>query len=385
MRIVFASHTHAGGSFMVGSHHLAREMHLLGHVVAHISTPVSAVHVLRLRDPEVRRRFQVAFRPSVADGVLYLVPLTVLPWILTSRFPRFWDVDTFLPPGSIEARIGAHLGGAVDLLIIDQPKLVGLTRILRPARVIYRPTDLYRTMPGNAWIGRAELRTIERSHVSVATSAPVAEHVRALDAPGQIYVLPNGVDHRGFAVLAPTPPEYAGIPRTRAIYVGAMDHRFDFAALRLMARAFPRVEFVLVGPQSFRSRHKLRGLANIRMLGPRSHAILPAYLQHAQVGLILMNDHPANRGRSPMKLYEYGAAGLPVLARRTPEIQRRHEPFVVMYEGSSDVVQSFGAILASRQDEAPGGDPRGVGSAVTRLYSWRRIAQRLLELADVPE
>ena len=33
--------------------------------------------------------------------------------------------------------------------------------------------------------------------------------------------------------------------------------------------------------------------------------------------------HPANNGRSPMKFYEYLAAGIPVFTRATDEIKRR--------------------------------------------------------------
>ena len=38
-----------------------------------------------------------------------------------------------------------------------------------------------------------------------------------------------------------------------------------------------------------------------------------------------------------MKLYEYAAAGLRVVARRTPELERRGEPFVFCYDRSSEV------------------------------------------------
>jgi teichuronic acid biosynthesis glycosyltransferase TuaH len=43
-QVVFISHTHAGGIFRVGSHHLARELSIRGYDVAHVSTPFSTAH-----------------------------------------------------------------------------------------------------------------------------------------------------------------------------------------------------------------------------------------------------------------------------------------------------------------------------------------------------
>jgi hypothetical protein len=41
-----------------------------------------------------------------------------------------------------------------------------------------------------------------------------------------------------------------------------------------------------------------------------------------------------------MKLYEYAAAGLRVVARRTAEIERRKDPFVICYDRGSELADA---------------------------------------------
>jgi glycosyltransferase involved in cell wall biosynthesis len=371
MRIVFASHTHLGGTFTVGSHHLARELSRAGHRVAHVSTPITPWHGALSRDPEVPLRYRQFLRPVTdPDGVLGLVPLALVPWPVTGRLPALWRHYGLVSYRWLRARVRRHLGGDPDVLFLDQPKLVGLTRALHPGTVIYRPTDLYRHMPGNASIAAAEALAVSRSRAVVATAGPVAEHVRRISPSTPVFVLPNGVELRHFATPAQRPPEYAE-HAARAIYAGALDGRFDVAAVELLAGARPDVEFVLIGPVTPRA-GELSRFANVRVLGPRPYAAIPGYFQHADVGLLPLSTDPANAGRSPMKLYECGAAGLPVLARHTDEIAGRGASFVVTYRDNAELVAAFGGLLR---------DPRPVPVAEIAEHSWEHIAAALLSIA----
>ena len=100
---------------------------------------------------------------------------------------------------------------------------------------------------------------------------------------------------------------------TRAIYVGAFDNRFDAAALRAAALALPIKHFLLAGPGGKRVAGALR-LPNILALGAVEYRRLPALLRDCAVGLLPFSQKAANAGRSPMKLFEYAAAGLCVAA-----------------------------------------------------------------------
>jgi glycosyltransferase involved in cell wall biosynthesis len=59
---------------------------------------------------------------------------------------------------------------------------------------------------------------------------------------------------------------------------------------------------------------RLASLPNICRLGPRPWEVLPVYLWHCDVGLVPYAADDYNAHRSPLKLFEYLAAGLPVVS-----------------------------------------------------------------------
>jgi glycosyltransferase involved in cell wall biosynthesis len=64
----------------------------------------------------------------------------------------------------------------------------------------------------------------------------------------------------------------------------------------------------------------LKAAANIHLLGPRSYRELPAVLRGASAGLIPYARNELTGSIFPMKVYEYLAAGLPVVATELPAL-----------------------------------------------------------------
>jgi glycosyltransferase involved in cell wall biosynthesis len=138
-----------------------------------------------------------------------------------------------------------------------------------------------------------------------------------------------------------------------------------------LAAARPDVEFVIIGSGTGVPALVAAAMRNVHLLGPRPYALLPAYLQHARAGLLPLNDHPANAGRSPMKLYEYAAAGIPVLASRTEDLARRAPAFVRFFDPHDPA-----ATLDSVLRDPPKPDPGEVAT-----HDWSRIAEHVLVTA----
>jgi teichuronic acid biosynthesis glycosyltransferase TuaH len=109
----------------------------------------------------------------------------------------------------------------------------------------------------------------------------------------------------------------------------------------------------------------------MRFLGPVDYEFLPSYIQHADIAILPLSDHPANDGRSPMKLYEYFASGLPVIARATSELSRRKLEYCYLYENNGDCVSHVRNIFSSKivTDSC---------QAVAAAMSWDSIAQKIL-------
>jgi glycosyltransferase involved in cell wall biosynthesis len=360
-----------GGTFVVGSHHLAREFALAGHRVAHLGPPVSPAHLIRFNRPDVRRRFALWARGGDADqgGVVNYVGMSPLPWRLALKLgPGGWNLYARTLPSM--RRVIERCGlWPVDALLVDQPQLAGIETLLRPRLLVYRATDLYGQMMGGALVDAAERRIASAAHLLVGTSEPVLTHLRSL-ASAPAMLLENGVEFNRFAAATAPPPEYRDIPGPRAVYAGALDERFDVDSICAIAEN-PSVRIVLIGPATPPVASALASRPNVVLLGPRPYGSLPAYLQHAQVGLLPLTSHPANEGRSPMKLFEYGAAGLPVVATATRELSRRALPFVMLAKDACSFADEVGALVADGARRAALG--RSAREA-SRPYGWAERA-----------
>jgi glycosyltransferase involved in cell wall biosynthesis len=124
------------------------------------------------------------------------------------------------------------------------------------------------------------------------------------------------------------PVEYGKIPRPIAVYTGAIDFWFDFGLVEYAARRMPEVSFVLIGPADL-ARTRMERLPNLYLLGRRSYQSLPPYVRYADVGIIPLNvtDYPALVNHvHPLKLYEYMACGLPVVAVAWDELRNINSP-----------------------------------------------------------
>jgi glycosyltransferase involved in cell wall biosynthesis len=88
---------------------------------------------------------------------------------------------------------------------------------------------------------------------------------------------------------------------------------------------------LLIGPTSLlrpEQREKL-SLANIRLLGSQPYQALPELLAQVDVAMIPFMIDDLIKATSPIKLYEYLAAGLPVISTPMPEVLPFVEPGVV--------------------------------------------------------
>ena len=380
LTIVFASHTFLGSPFVVGSHHLAREMARLGHYVFHVSSPITPAHFLKIIDPTFRASFSTWARCGVVvnSRLINYVPFSLFPWPVVAALFKGTKINlstyTFLQPIQKIVQIHGFRPDKIDLLLIDQPRLIGIERYIRASILIYRATDLYHEITGDIATEIAEKTIIKKADGLVGTSEPVVQRIREACPSKPWLLLENGVDYDHFINDGGPPLDYAAIPRPRAIYVGAIDGRLDLPSIRRLAESLPSLHVVMIGPYTKAVRNFFTGVSNVHLIGSKNYSNLPPYLCHADVGLLPLSDHPANVGRSPIKLYEYAASGLPVVAKETPELLRRREPFLNLYSDGSHLPVIVQELLQRRSD-------RDKIRASARTHSWRNKVKVLLEFA----
>ena len=118
------------------------------------------------------------------------------------------------------------------------------------------------------------------------------------------------------------PEDLRKLARPRIGYVGFVDGRFDTRLYESAAAAHPEWSFVIVGPLSEGKvdLSRLRQMPNVHFLGSRTRAELPAYLKGFDVCTIPYVRNELSNSIFPLKLFEYLAAGRPVVATPLPEL-----------------------------------------------------------------
>lgn len=375
MNIVFASHTYLSPVFVVGSHHLARAAARAMHRVWHVSAAFSLLHLpLAIKSADHRRRFALARSTArlVEPRLWESVPLTYLPWVLTKR-QAHPEAGYLKGPRTLK-RSAAQLGfDAPDLLLIDEPRMAHLVPLLRPRIAVYRPTDVYSVHKSDPSLVALERRLLKCVHGVVGTSAPVLEHVRALGSELPTLLLENGVDLGHFVDDRVEPEELKSLPHPRAVYVGAVDHRFGAELLHAAASQNPDTTFIVIGGGEPKTASVMRP-ENVRYLGPRPYEQIPAYLQHCDFAVMPLSGATSNSGRSPMKMFEFAAAGLPVVATDTEELRRRRLPFVQLVRSAEE----FGS-ACQRVAELDDQELSDTARRVADSHGWDAKLAQLLE------
>ena len=146
-----------------------------------------------------------------------------------------------------------------------------------------------------------------------------------------VALLPNGVNYPLFCrELLEVPPELEDLKGKPVLgYVGALRADLDISPLLLAAEQHPEWIFLLVGPVEHCSAlERLQGVPNVRLLGKRALVELPDYLGCCRVCFQLLRRREEDSDVIPARVYEYLAAGKPVVSMLWKH-QRQEFPDVV--------------------------------------------------------
>lgn len=248
---------------------------------------------------------------------------------------------------------------------------------LEPATVVYDCLDhVAAFQPGESGLGEVEARLATRADVVFATARSLYERMRALN-PATVW-LPNGADYAHFARARdpglPVPRDVAGISRPVLGYMGEIADWFNLELVDTLARDHPAWHVVLIGVVHTPAAARLLARPNVHYLGRKGYADLPAYVGRFDVCLLPFRRTALTDAVNPVKLYEYLAAGRPVVSTPLPEVARHGDVVTVAEPGE------FGAAVARALRTAD--DPAAVARrlAVARENTWERRVETILEV-----
>jgi glycosyltransferase involved in cell wall biosynthesis len=280
--------------------------------------------------------------------------VTLVPW--GQKFPLANRINSRLT--------GARIRGAARGL--DGPKILWLydpTAFELVGRVgedmtVYDVVDDYAEQVGpdarrRRFVAAADEAAASSSQVVFATTNGLYE--RQLARNPETHLVRNGADFAHFSHTNGTAPEVGALAGPVIGFAGNLTaEKVDLDLLEAAARMRPEWSFVLVGPPAENARaglRRLEGLGNVHVLGFRPYDELPAYVSGFSVGVIPYRSTAYTRNCSPLKVFEYLAAGKAVVASGVPELGGM-EPDVALADGAEAFVAAVESALAADSSDA---------------------------------
>jgi glycosyltransferase involved in cell wall biosynthesis len=270
---------------------------------------------------------------------------------------------------AVYERLALHsAAGSVAARRLGIPHLVELNAPL-PAEAAR-----YRTLDEPAAAERLEADTLAGADAVLAVSPPLADYAVARGAR-RVEVLQNAAD------VVPTSPRDGRNGPPVGVFAGSLRPWHGVgtiaAAWRLLGHGAPPLLVVGDGPE----RPLLEGL-DVRFTGAVDPPSVPALLAGADIGLAPYSpDTP--RYFSPLKLFEYLAAGLATIVADLPAALEIVDDRSAVVIPAGDAQALAGAVAALRDDPSRRRELGAAGRALIEArHTWRHRARRIVALVD---
>lgn len=162
-------------------------------------------------------------------------------------------------------------------------------------------------------------------------------------------------------------------------YYGAIADWFDCDILVKLVKEFPKASIVLIGQvDNTEVKEIAEKYRNIILLGEKPYAQLPSYLQFFDVCIIPFKLTSLIKATSPVKIYEYLAAGKPVVTTNMPELEdyksviyKTSTPKAFTQAVKQALIEKSNTIKKTRQE-------------IAKQHTWEMRAQALqIAIADI--
>jgi hypothetical protein len=239
--------------------------------------------------------------------------------------------------------------------------------------IAYDLLDAWDTQLGSTWYSaEVEEQIITLSDVLIATAPVLSDHLRN-KTNREVHLLPNAVNLRLFDARRPfLRPEDLPLAEQIITYIGALwGEWFDWDLLIRVAESFPKAAVVVIG--DYQGQCPVH-LPNLHFLGLKPQSRLPAYLAHSNVAVIPWKENEITRATSPLKLYEYLAMHVPVVAPDLPPL--RDIPHVYLAHSPEQFLEKIQVAMSAQIY------PDQIDNFL-RLHSWEFRIQQLCKLMGI--
>lgn len=292
-------------------------------------------------------------------------------------------------PDFIYERASLYSTAGIQLArALDRPLILELNSPLAVEQATYRTTGL------GELAAKAESWILSRADAVVAVSSSLREYAISLGAaPDRVHVVPNGVNPELFHPDASdlnTGPDLGVGPVLG--FVGGLSpwHGVEVlpALLERLIGRYPDIRLVIAGDGPLRGdlerEARERGLErSIVFTGALPHEEIPAWIRRFDIALAPYPRPKHDFYFSPLKIFEYMACGVPVVAAglgQIPDIVRDGETGLLYPPDKPGVLLAACERLLDepRLRESLG---RAAAKDIRANYTWNRNAERVTDLA----
>jgi glycosyltransferase involved in cell wall biosynthesis len=273
----------------------------------------------------------------------------------------------------------ARLRAAVDAprtsLVVTHPLPAAAADPGQWRRVTYYGWDDWAAHPrmAESWPAFEQAYADIAAH-GLQVAAVTPRIVERVAPTGAALVLPNGIREDDWIHPVTAPQWYLDMPRPRLLYTGTVDGRLSAPHVSAVARAFPTGSVLVVGTIDRPGvQAEFADLPNVTVRNWEPRDVVRGLIFHCDAGLIPHVDSPLTRAMSPLKMYEYLAAGRPVVATDLPAVREVHNVLV-----AGDIDGFIGAVRRALEN-GPAAEPARL--EFIRANGWARRMTTLLEFA----
>jgi glycosyltransferase involved in cell wall biosynthesis len=258
------------------------------------------------------------------------------------------------------------------------PTSADVAGTLGEKKIVYHCVDEFAAFSdAGSEVAARERELLKKSDVVLCSASALFDRKKGYNP--NTFLITHGVDYdffrKTFDPATAVAEELRALRKPILGFTGLLADWVDLALVAELAKRHPEWSIVLIG-RADTDLSMLAGLENVHLLGHRPYNRLPEYLRGFDIALLPFVNNELTVNANPLKLREYMAAGLPVVASPIPEVAR-YAGQVSLASTADEYEHQISRLLAS-------GDvgPSAARSAAMACESWDAKVREIEDLLD---
>ena len=173
-------------------------------------------------------------------------------------------------------------------------------------------------------VGKIEEDMFKKADITFFSSSNLVE--KKARSSKRFRLVMNGADFSNFYLE----PGKSLLKENIVLYMGVISDWCDIPLIEGIIKDMPEYIFWFVGPVRKNYLDGIKERENVKLFGLMDYDKLKDVVEKSSVCIIPFDpDHPVIKSTNPIKLYEYFAAGKPVVSTRFPEVEKYYKDIYI--------------------------------------------------------